>query len=94
MKVRGRAAKRKTILVIASEMHGCNMGRRGMAKIPHLSAPSLRQFGSRLRRGAWSWCNSMDVMATNILSNISDTGDPAQVVIPLVHRVAFFFDLR
>jgi hypothetical protein len=65
-----------------------------------LSAPSLRRFvmnnvqwGSELRTDAWSGYNSIDVMGySHIVTNISDTGDPAHVVMPRVHRVASLLD--
>jgi hypothetical protein len=41
-KVRGRGANRRTIVAIAAEGGGRNAGRIRMAKIPDLSAPSLR----------------------------------------------------
>lgn len=95
-KVRGRGAKRKTIVAIAAEVRGRGPGRIRMAKIPDLSAPSLRGFvrdnvqkGAELRTDAWSGYNGIEVMGyKHIVINISDTGDPAHVVMPRVHRVA------
>src|SRR4030042_143509 len=43
-KIRGRGAKRKAIVAIAAEMRGRGPGRIRRAKIPDLSAPSLRRF--------------------------------------------------
>ena len=99
-KVRGRGAKRKTIVAIAAEVRGRGPGRIRMAKIPDLSAPSLRRFvgdnvqmGAELRTDAWSGYNGVEVMGyTHIVTNISDNGDPAHVVMPRVHRVASLFD--
>jgi transposase-like protein len=99
-KVRGRGAKRKTIVAIAAEVRGRGPGRIRMAKIPDLSAPSLRGFvrdnvqrGAELRTDAWSGYNGIDVMGyKHIGINISDTGDPAHVVMPRVHRVASLLD--
>ena len=99
-KVRGRGARRKTIVAIASEVRGRGPGRIRMAKIPDLSAPSLRQFvrnnvqrGARLRTDAWSGYKGIEVMGyEHIVNNISDSGDPAHVFMPRVHRVASLFD--
>jgi hypothetical protein len=99
-KVRGRGARRKTIVAIAAEVRGRGPGRIRMAKIPDLSAPSLRQFvrtnvqrGAKLRTDAWSGYKGIEVMGyEHIVNNISDSGDPAHVVMPRVHRVASLFD--
>jgi transposase-like protein len=99
-KVRGRGAKRKTIVAIAAEVRGRGPGRIRMAKIADLSASSLRRFvrdnvqrGAELRTDAWSGYNGIEVMGyKHIVTNISNTGDPAHVVMPRVHRVASLFD--
>jgi len=99
-KVRGRGAKRKTIVAIAAEVRGRSTGRIRMAKIPDLSALSLRRFvggnvqrGAGLRTDAWSGYNGIEVMGyKHIVTNISDSGDPAHVVMPRVHRVASLLD--
>jgi len=99
-KVRGRGAKRKTIVAIAAEVRGRGPGRIRMAQIPDLSALGLREFvrdnvrrGSELRTDAWSGYNGIEVMGyRHIVTNISDTGDPAHVVMPRVHRVASLLD--
>ena len=99
-KVRGRGARRKTIVAIAAEVRGRGPGRIRMAKIPDLSAPSLRHFvrnnvqrGAKLRTDAWSGYKGIEVMGyEHIVNNISDSGDPAHVVMPRVHRVASLFD--
>jgi transposase-like protein len=99
-KVRGRGAKRKTIVAIAAEVRGRSPGRIRMAKIPDLSAASLRRFvrdnvqrGSDLRTDGWSGYNGIEVMGyKHTVINISDSGDPAHVVMPRVHRVASLLD--
>ncbi len=99
-KIRGRGAKRKTIVAIAAEVRGRGPGRIRMAKVPDLSAPSLRGFvrdnvqkGAELRTDAWSGFNGIEVMGyKHIVINISDSGDPAHVVMPRVHRVASLLD--
>jgi transposase-like protein len=97
---RGRGAKGKTIVVIAAEVRGRGTGRVRMAKVSDLSAPNLRAFvrdnvakGSLLRTDAWSGYNGIEVMGyKHIATNISNTGDPAHVVMPRVHRVASLLD--
>jgi hypothetical protein len=97
-KIRGRGAKRKTIVAIAAEVRGRGPGRIRMAKIPDLSAPSLQRFvrdnvqrGSELRTDGWSGYNGIEVMGyKHAVISISDSGDPAHVVMPRVHRVASF----
>jgi transposase-like protein len=99
-KVRGRGVKRKTIVAIAVEVRGPGPGRIRMAKIPDLSAPSLRRFignnvqtEAKVRTDAWSGYNGIEVMGyKHIVTNISDTGDPAHVVMPRVHRIASLLD--
>ena len=99
-KIRGRGAKRKTIVAIAAEVRGRGPGRIRMAKVPDLSAPSLRGFvrdnvqkGAELRTDAWSGYSGIEVMGyKHIIINISDSGDPAHVVMPRVHRVASLLD--
>jgi len=99
-KIRGRGAKRKTIVAIAAEVRGRGPGRIRMAKVPDLSAPSLRGFvrdnvqkGAELRTDAWSGYSGIEVMGyKHIVINISDSGDPAHVVMPRVHRVASLLD--
>lgn len=99
-KVPGRGAKRKTIVAIAAEVRGRGPGRIRMAKIPDLSALSLRRFvgdnvqsGAELRTDAWPGYNGIEVMGfKHIVINVSNSGDPAHVVMPRVHRVASLFD--
>ena len=99
-KVRGRGAERKTIVAIAAEVRGRGPGRIRMAKIPDLSAPSLRRFvrdnvqrGTKLRTDAWSGYNGIEVMGyKHTVTNILDSEDPAHVVMPRVHRVASLLD--
>jgi len=97
---RGRGAKRKTIVAIAAEVRGRGPGRIRMAKIPDLSAPSLRRFvrdnvqrGAELRTDGWSGYNGIEVMGyKHTMINIANSGDPAHVVMPRVHRVASLLD--
>ena len=99
-KVRGRGAKRKKIVVIAAEVRGRGPGRIRMAKVPDLSAPSMRAFvrnsvqeGAEIRTDAWSGYNGMESMGyKHVVTNISESGDPAHIAMPCVHRVASLFD--
>jgi hypothetical protein len=99
-KARGRGSKRKAIVAIAAEVRGRGTGRIRMAKIPDLSALTLRRFvsnnvqrGSELRTDACSGYSGIDVMGyEHIVKNLSDSADPAHVVMPRVHRVASLFD--
>jgi transposase-like protein len=99
-KVRGRGAKRKTIVAIAAEVRGRGPGRIRMARIPDLSAPSLRSFirdnvqiGAEVRTDGWTGYNGIEVMGyEHTVANISHSDDPAHVVMPRVHRVASLLD--
>jgi len=100
MKIRGRGAKRKTIVAIAAEVRGRGPGRIRMARISDLSAASLRRFirdnvqiGAEIRTDGWSGYNGIDVMGyKHTVTNISDSEEPAHVVMPRVHRVASLLD--
>jgi hypothetical protein len=99
-KIRGRGAKRKTIVAIAAEVRGRGPGRIRMTKIPDLSAPSLRRFvrdnvqrGAEIRTDGWSGYNVIEVMGyKHTMTSISNSGDPAHVVMSRVHRVASLLD--
>ena len=99
-KIRGRGAKRKTIVAIAAEVRGRGPGRIRMARIPDLSAPSLRRFikdnvqiGAEIRTDGWSGYNGIEVMGyKHTVTNISHSDNPAHVVMPRVHRVASLLD--
>jgi len=99
-KIRGRGAKRKTIVAIAAEVRGRGPGRIRMTKIPDLSAPSLRRFvrdnvqrGAEIRTDGWSGYNVIEVMGyKHTMTSISNSGDPAHVFMSRVHRVASLLD--
>lgn len=99
-KVRGRGAKRKTIVAIAAEVRGRGPGRIRMSVIPDVSAISLHEFvsnnvekGSKIRTDGWKGYNGIETMGyTHIVTNISSSDDPAHVVMPRVHRVASLLD--
>jgi transposase-like protein len=95
-KVRGRGAKRKTIVAIAAEVRGRGTGRIRMAQVSNLSAQSLHQFvrdnvqrGAEVRTDGWSGYIGIELMGyKHTATNIANTGDPAHVVMPRVHRIA------
>ena len=100
VKVRGRGAKRKTIVAIATEVRGRGPGRIRMSVVPDVSAISLHEFisnnvtkGEKIRTDGWKGYNGIETMGYgHIVTNISDSGDPAHVVMPRVHRVASLLD--
>jgi len=94
---RGRGAERKEIVVIAIELHEPKgFGRVRMRRVPDASGASLLPFvresiepGSEVLTDAWRGYN--DIMKsgyTRITTNLSDSGDPAHVLMPGVHRIA------
>jgi hypothetical protein len=99
-KVRGRGAKRKTIVVIGVEVRGRGSGRVRMSVIPDVSATSLHGFilnnvkiGSELRSDGWNGYKGIETLGyKHIVTNISASEDPAHVVMPRVHRVASLLD--
>ena len=100
VKVRGRGAKRKAIVAIAAEVRGCGPGRIRMSVIPDVSSISLHKFvsnnvikGAVVRTDGWKGYNGLETMGyKHIVTNISDSGDPAHIVMPRVHRVASLLD--
>jgi hypothetical protein len=99
-KVRGRGAKRKSIVVIAVEVRGRGSGRVRMSVIPDVSATSLHDFilnnvdiGSEVRSDGWTGYKGIETLGyKQIVTNISASEDPAHVVMPRVHRVASLLD--
>jgi ISXO2-like transposase domain/Transposase zinc-ribbon domain len=99
-KVRGRGAKRKTIVVIAVEVRGRGSGRVRMSVIPDVSATSLHDFilnnadiGSEVRSDGWNGYKGIEALGyKHIVTNISTSEDPAHVIMPRVHRVASLLD--
>jgi hypothetical protein len=100
VKVRGRGAKRKAIVAIAAEVRGRGPGRIRMSVIPDVSSISLHEFvsnnvikGAVIRTDGWKGYNGLETMGyKHIVTNISDSGDPAHIVMPRVHRVASLLD--
>lgn len=100
VKVRGRGANRKAIVAIAAEVRGRGPGRIRMSIIPDVSAISLHEFilnnvtkGAELRTDGWKGYNGIKAKGyRHIVTNISDSENPAHVVMPRVHRVASLLD--
>ena len=100
VKVRGRGATRKTIVAIAAEVRGSSPGRIRMSIISDVSSKSLHGFilnnvqkGAAIRTDGWKGYNGIEAMGyRHIVTNLSDSGDPAHVVMPRVHRVASLLD--
>lgn len=99
-KIRGRGAKRKSIVAIAAEVRGRGTGRIRMSVIPDVSVVSLHEFvlnsvqrGAEVRTDGWNGYKGIETLGyRHIVTNISASGDPAHVVIPRVHRVASLLD--
>ena len=91
---RGRGAERKEIVVIAVEVHDPKgFGRVRMRHVPDASGASLLPFvcdniapGSVVLTDAWRGYNDVTKQGyTRIKTNLSESGDPAHVVMPGVH---------
>lgn len=94
---RGRGAENKEIVVIAVEVHEPKgFGRIRMKRIDDASTDSLSAFiaeavepGSTILTDAWKGYNELEKLGyKHIKTNLSDSGDPAHVVMPGVHRIA------
>ncbi|MEE9339752.1 MAG: IS1595 family transposase [Methylococcaceae bacterium] len=94
---RGRGAENKEIVVIVVEIHEPKgFGRIRMKRIDNASTDSLSTFitevvepGSTILTDAWAGYNELEKLGyKHIKSNLSDSGDPAHVVMPGVHRIA------
>ena len=94
---RGRGAENKEIVVIAVEVHDPKgFGRIRMKRIDDASTDSLSAFitevvepGSTILTDAWTGYSKLEKLGyKHIKSNLSDSGDPAHVVMPGVHRIA------
>jgi len=94
---RGRGAGRKSIVVIAIEVHDpMGFGRIRMQRIPDVSGDSLIPFvcksvtpGSTVLTDSWGGYNDLEKSGYKHKQiNISSGGDPAKVNLPGVHRIA------
>lgn len=98
--IRGRGAKRKTIVAIAAEIRGRGTGRIRMRVIPDVSRTSLHGFiretvqkGAEVRTDGWTGYEGIGLLGYHdIATNISKGEDPAHVVMPRVHRVSSLFN--
>ncbi len=92
----GRNADGKALVVIAVECHDGGPGRARMRRIPNASADVLTDFvfdhiarGSEVRTDAWNGYSEIGrYRFTHVVTSLRETGDPAHVVMPDVHRVA------
>ena len=94
---RGRGSKRKAIVAIAVEVHSPKgFGRVRMRQLPDVSASSLMPFvrdvveeGSEIQTDGWGGYNELSKCGyQHERTVLSNTGDPAHVSMPGVHRVA------
>lgn len=94
---RGRGAERKSIVVIALEIHEpIGYGRVRMKRVSDFSSSSLIPFvrgvvklGSEIRTDSWGGYNDLERLGyIHNKVNLSATGDPAHVLMPGVHRIS------
>jgi transposase-like protein len=94
---RGRGAERKSIVVIALEIHEpVGYGRVRMKRVSDFSSRSLIPFvqsaakpGSEIRTDSWNGYNELESLGfVHKKINLSATGDPAHVLMPGVHRIS------
>jgi len=94
---RGRGAGRKSIVVIAIEVHEPRgFGRVRMQRIPDASGQSLIPFvknsvlsGSTVLTDCWRGYNGLKKYGyTHNRVKLSESGDPAHVTMPGVHRIS------
>src|SRR5450759_5496057 len=92
----GRHVGHKIIVVIAVEVEGRGAGRVRMARIPNMTKDTLTGFildnigrGSIVRTDGWIGYFAVGrYRFQHEVTNVSASGDPANVVFPHVHRVA------
>ena len=94
---RGRGAERKSIVVIALEIHEpIGYGRLRMKRVSDFSSDSLIPFvcdavqlGSEVRTDSWGGYNKLESLGyIHKKINLAATGDPAHVLMPGVHRIS------
>lgn len=94
---RGRGAGRKSIILIAVEVHDpMGFGRVRMQRVSDVSGASLIPFvcenvlqGSTVITDCWKGYNLLEQHGyTHEKINVSESGDPAHVHLPGVHRIA------
>jgi len=94
---RGRGSEKKEIVVIAVEVHSPKgFGRVRMRQIPDVSGASLVPFvcdvaekGSEILTDGWAGYNQLEKCGYgHDRVVLADTGDPAHISMPGVHRIA------
>ncbi len=93
---RGRRADGKALVAIAVECEDGGPGRTRMRRIPNASAEVLTDFvfdnvarGSEVRTDAWNGYNHIGrYRFSHVITNLAESGDPAHVAMPEVHRIA------
>ena len=93
---RGRGAAGKAIVVIAVEDHDGSPGRTRMTRVPDVKRETLTDFvldhvarGAEVRTDAYHGYNDVGRHRfSHVVVNVKESGDPAHVVMPHVHRVA------
>jgi len=94
---RGRGAGKKSIVTIAVEVHEpMGFGRIRMKRIPNVKGDSLIPFicsvvspGTNVLTDSWRGYNGLEKSGyKHEKINLSDSGDPAHVSMPGVHRVS------
>ncbi len=94
---RGRGAERKSIVVIALEIHEpIGYGRLRMKRVSDFSSDSLIPFvsgavqlGSEVRTDSWGGYNKVESLGyIHKKINLAASGDPAHVLMPGVHRIS------
>jgi hypothetical protein len=91
---RGRSADGKALVVIAVECHDGGPGRARMRRIPNASADVLTDFvlenvarGSDVRTDGWKGYNDIGRHRLHSITSLSQSDDPAHVVMPEVHQL-------
>ena len=99
---RGRGAAGKAIVVIAVEDHDGAPGRTRIARVPDVKRETLTDFvldhvgrGAEVRSDAYHAYNDVGRHRfSHVVVNVKESGDPAHVVMPHVHRVASLLKRR
>jgi transposase-like protein len=96
----GRTPGAKAIVAIAVEARAEGPGRVRMRRVPDTSQASLTPFvedfvqaGSEVQTDGWSGYSELDRLRAydHTITNLSQSGEPAHVLMPHVHRVASLF---
>lgn len=93
---RGRGAAGKAIVVIAVEDHDGHPGRARIVRVANIQRGTLTEFvldhvarGAEVRTDAYHGYNDVGrYRFSHVVVNVKESGDPAHVVMPHVHRVA------